>query len=299
MPSILFMRAPGIYLPEIDAYIDFLRLHYPNVTAFDSAMLGRFDTLDYDVVWRFMGTDFSSRDPYVIHEYNSLSAGHLPVLRNWIKAKFNRKPRRRIFLNDLVRRGFNFQDDVPNAIREMGIASGFFEVTPDPQYDFVYAGSIHRGNDVLKMLDQFTGPLRNATIYVIGAVRQDIRDSYKPYDNIIFAGRLPYEEVPSHMARGRYGLNLIPDRYPFNVQTATKVLEYCALGLPIVSMKYRWIESFVKRTKGSVFWLNKGFDNLSLQALEQHHFKTPNVARRDWHSVIMRSKIFEFLKEDF
>lgn len=297
MKTILFQRQSQAYLPEVDAYLKFLACEYPEIRAYDSSAVKDPDPMDFDMVWRFTGLDVAGAGRYIVHEYNSLSSGVVPHLKNKVKQLVNKRPDRRVFLSKTVQQDFPFKDNVPYGFRDMGVASAFFEVRPAPEYDFVYAGSVHRGNEVLRLLKLFSEEaLRGARILIVGSVNPDVRAHYSRFDNIVFAGRVPYEEVPSYMGRGRFGVNVLPDRYPFNVQTATKVLEYCALGLPIVSMRYRWIENFMEKRGGKVFWLDPDFKNLSLKMLENFDFKTPQVEDRRWHNVIADSKIFDFLK---
>ena len=298
MIKILFVRRPKAYLPEIDAYIDFLKIHYTQAQAFDTGkMTLPCNAADFDIIWHFMGTNHRREGRFVVHEYNSLSAGAFPRFKNWVKTRVNCAPDRRVFLSPAVKEGFGFEDGVPERLRDMGVSPAFFNTPRKPNYDFVYAGSVHRGLEVIKMLDRFKDELKGSTIYIVGSVNPEIQDRYAGYGNIVFAGRVPYTDVPMHMARGRYGLNLVPDRYPFNIQTATKVLEYCALGLPVVSMRYKWSENFVERSGGSFFWLNDDFSNITKENLDRHDFRVPDVSVHSWESVISQSQIFDFLQD--
>jgi hypothetical protein len=295
MKTILFEGPARTYLPEIPAYIRFLAQNYPGVRAYNASEIRDYHPMEFDIVWRFMGLDIMGRGRYIVHEYNSLSTGRTAYIKNLAKRLLNSVPDRRIYLNKIVKTGFIFNDAIPYGFRDMGIASRFFEVRARPEYDFVYAGSIHRGPEVLKILDHFARHLKDATILVVGAASPDVIEYYKHASNIIFAGRVHYTEVPELMAKGRYGLNLVPDEYPYNVQTATKVLEYCALNLPIVSMKYRWIENFAQQRGGNFFWLDSDFSNLSLENVAKFDFKTPDVEHRRWRHVIEQSGVFDFL----
>ena len=297
MTSILFEGPPHTYLPEISAYIRYLEEVYPQVKPYVSTDIKGYHPKDFDIVWRFMGRDFGKGGNYVVHEYNSLSAGRLPRVKNVIKSFVSARPDRRVFLNKIVRHGFMFNDAIPYSYRDMGIAASFFEAEKKPEFDFVYAGSIHRGPEVMSFLDYFAENIKDATILIVGSVNRDILVRYRPYTHIHFAGRSHYDDVASFIAKGRYGLNLIPDYYPYNVQTATKVWEYCALGMPIVSMKYRWSEQFEKKRDGKFFWLEKDYANLNMAAIKDFEFKTPDASKRRWKTVIENSGVFDFLKD--
>lgn len=296
MTTILFEGPAHTYLPEIPAYIRYINEAYPDVKPYVSTDIKDYNANDFDIVWRFMGTDFRGDGRYVVHEYNSLSAGRAPRFKNFVKQTLNAKPDRRVFLNKIVKKGFMFADAVPYIYRDMGIAAQFFELKRQPEYDFVYAGSVNRGPEVMEFIDYFAANMSDATILIVGSVNRDILKRYSNHKNIYFAGRVHYEEVAGYIAKGRYGLNLIPDHYPYNLQTATKVLEYCALGMPIVSMKYRWATQFEKKKNGQFFWLDDGFKNLSLSALKAFDFQTPDLGNRRWKTIIGRSGVFDFLK---
>lgn len=296
MTRILFERRPHIYLPEIAAYMDYLKAHHPDVKGFDSALLDDVDVNEYDIVWRFMGTDLSGEGAYIVHEYNSLSAPPFAKLKNQVKKCVNRRPDRRVFLNETVRDEFNFRGDIPHNIRDMGVAEGFFAQDPAPEFDFVYTGSLYRGGEVERLMEHFISEKgRKMTLLVVGAARQETIQCYGRHGNVQFTGAVRYEEVPKHMARGRYGLNILPLKYPFTHQTATKVLEYCALGLPVVSVEYEWMQRFMAERGGQAFFLAPDFGNLSLENIGKFDFKVPDVSDLRWDSVIGQSGIFDML----
>jgi glycosyltransferase involved in cell wall biosynthesis len=295
--TILFQRQTHTYLPEIPAYMRFLQKHYPHVRAYDSTEIGTYHPMEFDVIWRFMGMDIRGQGRFVVHEYNSLSTQPLGRAKNLVKTLGNARPQMRVFLNKMVRLGFGFADQVPYGFRDMGIATRFFEAQRAPEYDFVYAGSLYRGPEVLNILEYFAQRLKNATLLIVGTAHPDLVEKYKNAPNITFAGRVHYNEVAQWMAKGRIGLNLMPDIYPYNLQTATKVLEYCAVGLPIVSSRYRWMEQFVGKKDSAVFWLKPDFSNLTLEAVQDFPFVVPDVSNRRWDTVIGNSRIFDFIAD--
>lgn len=297
MTTILFERNLNVYLPELAAYKDYIKKNLPDLQAFDSSDLQDYDPKDFDVIWRFMGTDRKGEGRRIIHEYNSLSTPPFASFKNKIKKLVNVRPYARIFLNHAVQKGFFFKDSVPFLYRDMGINHSF--LNPElkkAEYDFVYAGSLDRGKIVFSILNHFLRKLTKTTLLIIGSVPDEIYARYKNAQNIIFTGRVPYEQMPSLMGKARYGLNLMPDRYPFNVQTATKVLEYCAMGLPIVSSSYRWIRDFEKERDAKFFYLSSNLDNFNLRNIESFAFQTPCVSDYEWEKVITQSNVFSLLK---
>lgn len=300
MTSILFERRPDVYLPEITAYQSYLTAHQPDVKTYDSVDDPQAKGQKHDIVWRFMGTDIAGQGDCIVHEYNSLSAPPLAGLKNRIKRMINQKPARRVFLNPLVRDDFGFQDDVPGHIRDMGVADAFFEAPraakKEPEFDCVYAGSLYRGTAAERMLAYFNTPEgQKISLLVVGDARQDTMDRYGAHGNITFTGRVPYADVPKHMLRARFGLNIMPLEYPFTMQTATKVLEYSALGLPVISPRYAWIERFMTDRGGRALYIGEGGEGLTLDTIEKYDFSVPKVDDLRWDTVIRESGIFDML----
>jgi hypothetical protein len=93
----------------------------------------------------------------------------------------------------------------------------------------------------------------------------------------------------------RFGLNLMPDVYPLNAQTATKIIEYCALGMPIVSTDYKWVRRFALKRDANIFFLNKDLSNLTLHDISAFKFRTPDVSDLEWNRLIADSKIFDVI----
>ena len=299
MKTIVFARRSQVYLPEITAYIDFINNNLEGWRGYDSKDLSNFNSNDFDVIWRFMGFDKSVNGRIVIHEYNSLSTGSFPGAKNRIKKIINAKPSARIFLNDIVKSHFNFKDNIPNTIRDMGIHKSFYGMssTANKEYDFVYSGSLtDRGSVIFKVLEHFRSRLKDVSLLVIGNVPDDIHERFGTFDNITFTGRLPYSDVPAVACKARYGLNLMPDIFPLNTQTATKVIEYCALGLPVVSSDYGWVRTFEKERQGRFFFLNDDFSNFTMQHIAPFNFNTPDVDDLEWNNLIRSSGVFDLLK---
>lgn len=300
MKKILFKRRKGVYLPEISAYMAYLRDRFPAVQAYDSSTLAEgFSESAFDVVWEFMGFDTKSEgDSFLVHEYGSLSVGKFPRIKNLIKRQLNVTPDRHVFLNDIVRRDMGFRDSIPYRLRDMGISGNFFRDAPasGADFDFVYSGSLNRGKIISAMLDHFRTKMKGCRLLVVGAVPDDIHQTFGETANITFTGRIKYEDVPDTIRQARYGLNIMPDIYPYNVQTSTKVLEYCAAAIPVVSTDYKWIRDFEARAHGKFFFVDNDLDNLSLENLEKHPFTIPSLKEYEWSRIIENSGVFDFLK---
>ena len=297
--TIIFERKSGVYLPEIVAYCDFLKHANQGVTGLDSAMLGTEGGLEkYDVHWRFMGLDHagfrSAPNAQIVHEYGSLSVPPWAHTKNRLKRMMNVRPDQRVFLNEGVAAEMGFNDDVPTHFRDMGIDERFFtfSASTNPEYDFVYCGSLYRGTAVLDFLEAFSQRHDLGKLLVIGECTSEDRQRLTDRGNIFFTGRLPYAEVPATVCKARYALNLMPDAYPYNMQTSTKLLEYCALNMPIITTDYIWVSNFEKQRQGRFFRLPAQLDALSRKNLDSFAFVTPSVNDLLWSEVIRKSGIF-------
>lgn len=274
------------YLPEYNAYgeyCDSKNIRYEFVeNVYDASPSA-------SVVWQICGLPKRPKSKSInVHEYQSLSTPPLSTLKDSLKTSFNFRPDYRVFLNKHIHQNLNFRDSVPYIFRDMGVHASFFKRKQDsPEYKFVYAGSLtgsRRSDQMLEMLAQ-TGEKS----LIIGTPPNGV--SERRYDNITFTGRVAYSEVPNLLLNAEHGVNYIPDIYPFNIQTSTKLLEYCAAGLKIVSTSYQWARQFESNYGGKFFYLSN--NSINLNKLEKFEFKTPDVRELEWQKLLAESMVFE------
>ena len=297
MIKILFLRSKKAFLPEVDAYIKYFNKS-TEFRAFDSSKMDEdYNINDYDIIWEFKGFGgVKAKDKMVVHEYASLSTGSFPKLKNILKSKVNPKPGLRIFLNENVKEGFNFKDDIDYCYRDMGIDESFINIKNEKkEYDFVYVGSIcsERGMDVF--IKEFA-KVNPGKLCLVGNVDDDIYSEYKNKKNIIFTGKVPYSEVPKIASKAIYGINYMPDKYPFNIQTSTKLLEYLALGLKVITTDYKWVRQFEEKHDCNFYKIDEGNIDLNPEKINHFNFKS-NFAVNNfmWDSIIEKSGIAEKL----
>lgn len=293
MIKIIFLRSEDAFLPEVDAYIDYFN-KTKEFKAYDSSKIKEFKLDDFDVIWEFKGFGGvkKNNNHILIHEYASLSTGKFTILKNFIKSKFNPKPDLRIFLNENVKEGFRFNDDVNFCYRDMGIDEQFIlKVKVEKEYDFVYVGSIGKEREMDKFLEVFTEK-DNGTLCLVGNVEDEIYNEYKEHKNLIFTGKVPYAEVPKIAAKAEYGINFMPDKYPFYIQTSTKLLEYLALGLKVVTTDYKWIRQFEEKHNCSFYTLDYSDLSFDKESIEKHEFFSGFRAEEYlWNNIIEKSSI--------
>lgn len=249
-----FIHCGNAYLPELTAYAQYLQHlghrarvhpHWGDVP------------LDAQVLWWMCGRvpqEAPRRWPqaFQIHEYASASVAPWPWLKDQIKRATQPCPQYRIFQNDWVRSRLGRNDGVPYELRDMGIAPSFFEATagaglvqkvPEADdFDAVYLGDMQRLRYFVPLLHALQA--LGQRVLLIGEVAPALRQILSPTPFLTITGRIPQHDVPAWLRRARWGLNLVPPHAPYHRQTSTKLLEYCAVGLPVVSTDYPWVRDF-------------------------------------------------------
>jgi hypothetical protein len=82
---------------------------------------------------------------------------------------------------------------------------------------------------------------------------------------------------------------LVPNATPFQQQTSTKVLEYCAMGLRVVSNAYPWVRYFMAQHKANFYLLNDDAPSLGTsfgEALDAYPYEVPDVRELAWPQVL-------------
>lgn len=297
--KILFVRTGKAFLPEIDAYVKYFN-KLEGFEAYDSQLLDEnYSIDDFDVIWEFKGFG-GVRDvnKVIVHDYASLSTGSFPKVKNNLKKWLNPKPNLRVFLNQAVRQGFNFNDDIEFCYRDMGIDERFLSVkSEEKEYDFVYVGSICKGRGMDRFLAEFTRKPQGK-LCLIGNVEDDIYNEYKHNKDLVFTGSVPYGEVPIIASKAVYGINYIPDKYPFNIQTSTKLLEYLALGLKVITTDYQWVRDFEKLHGCSFYKLNLKQDGFNRDYIKSYDYKSNfAVENHLWDAVLENSGLKEKIRD--
>ncbi|RYF06873.1 MAG: glycosyltransferase [Comamonadaceae bacterium] len=298
-----FIHPGRSYLPELAAYEAFLQarghaalIHTEPHSVPEQAT----------VMWWMCGavpSDVTARHPqaWQVHEYASASVPPLAWVKDRAKAWYQPRPQYRIFQNEWIKERMGFKDAVPYEYRDMGISPGFPNacgVPRAPTYDFVYLGDMHRlirFRSLLQGLEQ-----AGRSILLVGDMPADLRNWLDGRPFATMAGRVPHSEVAALLTSARYGLNLVPDEAPYNQQTSTKLLEYCAAKLPVVSTDYPWVRKF-ERTFDAHFVYVPGTGSAAEYArllgadLELRVHPPVSMALRTWPSILESLNIWRHL----
>lgn len=298
-----FVHTGDAYLPELQAYMIFLQ------NAGHEARIHRqIDSIptSASVLWWMcgrVGTTLAHRYPsaFHIHEYASASIPPLAWFKDHLKRWSQATPNYRIFQNDWVHQRMSFQDETPWEFRDMGVASAFFESPTSnlpPEYDFVYLGEMRRLQHFLPLFEALHHAGRS--VLLIGQLPDELRPYLLRYNKLHLTGKVPHDDVPALLRRACYGLNLVPDHLPFSRQTSTKLLEYCAAGLRVVSTDYTWVREF-ERTYGARFAYipdrasATDYQPLITRALDTMPLRVPDVRRLAWPNLLSELNIWHLL----
>lgn len=297
---IAFLHARSSFLPEMEAYQRFFKKRNIETT---SADFHDAKNVRADVMWWIMGLSTIRKTGTVtIHEYTSASAPPLAPVKNLLKRTFNSRPDYRLFLNDYVKDAMRFNDQVPFGYRDMGIDVSLF--FPEParhkDFDFIYVGNVHYTRGLNDLLNHFSsGPLKDRSLLILSRDYQHLQQQYARYQNIFFKGPVSASEVCSYINSAKFAVNYIPDISPYNSQTSTKLLEYAACRIPVITTSYSWINDFQLNYGGQYFFLEKDLSNLEWEAVNGFKYAFPELSAWEWEKQIERSGAIAFLESRF
>ena len=298
--TIAFVHSHRSFLPELDAYSNFFSAYGIQTTTIrPNEMAGS----GADLFWHFMGTDSShaKKDVVTIHEYASASVPPFRKWKNLTKRFLSPKPGFRIFLNQYVKQTLGFTDDVPFGFRDMGIYPRIPGSThPEKAFDFIYTGSLAPQRNIASMLKVFTKPeWKDHSLLVLGRDYDVLSRRYHSNKNIQFKGPVPYSSIDEWLGKARFAINFIPDKEPFNKQSATKFLEYANMNIPIISSDYDWIKKFQQQYGGAYFFLRKDLSNFTWENVNGYAYGFPDLSEWSWEKQIRKSGVLGFIQGKF
>lgn len=304
--TIVLVHDKKAFLPEteIQAFTHFFSQYGVSCVLATKQEVG---SLPRQVEWFFMGVDHSRRTPGIvkIHEYSSSSLPPLRRCKDLVKRYTNVRPDFRLFLNKYVQQQFNFRDGVPVGFRDMGITQelmrGTQRAADKKEYDFIYCGSVTKDIRFDTILDRFLpgATMAGHNILVLSMNFQHLAAQYRGHPNIVFKGPVSHKEVGEYLRKARFAISYKPDIEPHNQQTVTKLLEYAACRVPIITSDLAWVRSFGKQYGGDFFYLAPDFSNFTMEALQQFPFRFPDLTSWTWEQQLKGSGVLPFLHSRF
>lgn len=270
------------FLPEAYAYKEY----FDNLGYCCELVDKKSNMMQYDAVVLFHGFHpfWKKYPPFIIGEYHSLSTGKLNRVKDMFKRVLNVRSNIYIFLNEEVRKKLLFSKNTNYITRGMGYNyKDFQELKPqEKKFDIVYCGSYREG--VITQVQRLSS--LGFSIALVGI------DNMIQGENITSFGRVTPEKARKIISQAHFGLNYTPDIFPLNIQDSTKVIEYCAAGLGVITNRYKWIDDFENQRKGRFLNID---DIYSYESVYEFDFLIANVKDLSWDSILRSTKIQQYL----
>jgi hypothetical protein len=279
------------FLPEVHAYKEYLEHcgHFEVDVHIDVRRACR----TCDVVIVMMGFHpfwKSAGDCSILVEYHSLSTGRLRRLKDLVKRALGTRGDWYIALDQNVVKRLRLPAD-RTLIRPMGVPNALLtqRTLSTREFGAIYAGSVGRPG-VLEHLCQLAA--LGLPVHVYGNTPEAGASLRSRSANIVPHGVVPQDVVIEAMLTLEFGINYTPDRHPWNAQDSTKVLEYAAAGLKIITNRYAWVNEFEAAREARFLDIESV---RSLDEIQRFDFVTPNVADLEWSQVLDRSRLKDVL----
>jgi len=119
------------------------------------------------------------------------------------------------------------------------------EISITKKFEIVYLGTMSENGGIFDMLNAIKlvkKSIPGVKALFIGKPLIHIKDNFDVFisenvlwDNIMVTGKVPHSEVQNYLIKAKIGLIGLRDLPKFRIQSATKLFEYMALGVPIIS----------------------------------------------------------------
>lgn len=288
--TVYLEKSSKAHLPEIDAYEQFLKRLGFEVLFHD----GYIPDWNYKFVIKFPATKLRGCvvSHKVIVDFNSLSIGRLKFLKDFYKQLINLKYTNFFFLNEYVREKLPLLRRKNYSFRGMGVPKNFAELDDKDKvmthiFDVVYVGTLNGREGLLETLVLLRA--KGYRVAAIGIASVHI-EAILMSCGINYYPPASQKEVRRLLLKSHTALNFIPDREPFNKQESTKLLEYAAVGIPVISNSYWWVDRYSAES---------GFSYIDLAALLKEKrmdlslFSGKFLKVRSWDEVLENNKIFK------
>jgi len=225
-----------------------------------------------------------SRRPLVlIADIPSRSTGRFRRLKDILKIALNHNPDLALFLNPYVEASKIAGRANLKLYRGMGFRSDLVLPRGESiEIEAIYSGSLHRPGVLaeLNLLQE-----KGLNVSVVGEAKRN-----DAHPKIEFLGRRTIEETYSLYSKASIGLNIIPNIEPYNYQDSTKLIEYCATGLRVVTSVYPWALDFEQKSNARFFRIDQ---SATAREMRDFDYVVPNVQDWEWERVLHNAKLAE------
>ena len=279
------------YLPEAYAYKFFLqKQNLKVILAYKETEL-----INANVIILFGGFFIKKKyknKKYII-DYASISTPPFVKIKDLIKKNITFKPNLRIFNSEFIKNYYNFNDNVPFVIRKAGINDQFLNINnfETKKYDIIYSGSIDSRKGLKNIFTKYLN--LGCSILVVGHVSNTFKNYFQNYKKIFFTGRVDHEKIADFYCQCEYGLNYIPDIFPYKFQYSLKFLEYSAFKLKVISNRTIFLDQLSKKKK-----INLIYDDMinNFNDLKNLKFEHYDVEEYKWNTILKNIKFDQLIK---
>ncbi|NVN82670.1 MULTISPECIES: hypothetical protein [unclassified Vibrio] len=228
-------------------------------------------------------------DAKLIMEYHSLSTGRWPRLKNLVKRILNKRADGYIFLNESTQTGFYFNSVSNYCYRSMGYSNYQVPKSLDSlEQKIVYMGTVNR-QGVLSTIKKLAA--LGFELHIIGG------ELPEKIPNVITYPRMSQKDAYTIAASCTFGLNYTPDLYPYNIQDSTKLIDYCGLGMRVITNKYQWVYDFEIETNSCFYNVEDVITLSSFDEIDQLPYREGDYSKRAWEEVIDSSGVYRVVSE--
>lgn len=275
MKDIAILVSTESFLPEAHAY--FAQLLHCGFTV-ELVKIKNYAPDEYRATIAFLGffPFWKGTTPVFIGEYHSKSCGSFRRSKDILKRLLNKRPDFYIVLNSYVANGLA-ANGIPQLERPMGHGVSLRADNCPKEFDIVYAGSYRRGlESVIEKLSE-----EELRILLIGDLH------HLQFENVRCVGVLSNSDALRAMASASAGLNYVPNIRPYSYQDCTKLIEYCALGLKVLTSWTPWVHEFTQ-ARAARFALLEDDESVTYREALKKSLPPPNVDDLYWPSLLTR-----------
>lgn len=286
-PTVAIVRSKRAFLPEVDAYASYLRRR-----GFHCAVVGTSrEALECGavviIVFYGLFPKWSKRPTVLVADVNSRSVGTFRHLRDVAKLLLNHKPDIRVTQNEYVAASLVGRGAAAGTHRGMGYFPALVRARKEMKYDVIYSGTSSRSGVTQAIWRLLEEGLR---VCVVGS-RPNFRDVSK---ELTVVERASVREVYELYSQTRVGLNYVPIREPFIRQESTKLIEYCAAGLGVVTTRYPWVNQFEESRNGRFLTWS---EDLTRKDILCYPYEVPCVDDLAWPDLLDRTCLAEIIED--
>lgn len=220
----------------------------------------------------------------LLADFPSASTGSFRKSKDWMKRNFSVRPDIAVSCGSYVKNAVAPPIKL-SILRQMGFFPEFLRLRQASEFDVVYAGTLRRPG-VLRAIWK----LSQLGMRVVVASP----DSLPSIPGVTFVGLLGADDLYELFSRCVLGLNVVPNSAPFAYQASTKVIEYSAAGLGIVTSFNHWVREFECKRGGRFLDLDNAKSKRDLLTFP---YIPADVSGLEWDTILRVSGLSQTIEQ--